>query len=194
MTSEFPHTPFQGATEGGPANLEADIVGGSVGEPFQGYVVTWDANERGPLSPEEFGTVKKMLGGVGLRLTELGLPATAEQEPEPVPANRDDFLAFAREHGYTERRAGLAWGVVGYTATDIDRGDPIYTRFAPVRFLRGGIHRDSFVDLRTVYDRLVDSNLRADAWAHGREGNVTFLVDLVNTLVQPDELLPANIE
>lgn len=178
MTGEVPYVPFQENAASNPTGEGGGAAGDATCEPFQGYVVTWDANERGPLSSEEFATVKKMLGGLGLRMIDVGelSPAvrssTAEKERAPIIRSRNDFLAFAERSGATTRLATMAWNMVEATH---DTGHDVKTYSStPLRFY-GMENGARGVDLNTARARLAVSGYAWDAWVSYGDAKISFL-------------------
>lgn len=190
MAGEANPRPFQETVDTGSVEQGADFGVGVVGEPFQGYVVTWDASERGPLSSEEFTTVKKMLGGLGLRMTEVGVTiegsANTEPEPEPVLLDWDHFRNWAAERGYSKIRFSLAGQTIGITSDENSYGsaDPY----------RDIVRVGRNFDLRSVYARLARTQMSTRAWrkyggGHPTRDTLRVLVEYVNEQVKPEELL-----
>jgi hypothetical protein len=145
------------------------------------------------MSPAHLETLEQMLGGLGLRLTVVQAAVKNEPPHEAVvPATRDDFCAFAEIHGYTAARAYRAWNAVlntkyypGHCAGQ-EGPDP----FPPLRFIHADIDT---VDLRSVYDRLVASNLSPRAWRiRITSDTVRFLAHMVNEELAPLDPLPLN--
>jgi hypothetical protein len=111
-----------------------------------------------------------------------------QQEPEPVPITKKDFTRFALEHRYSKVRAGRVWNTVSFTE---DRDEAKHRDLPTIRYL--GMDDDAddrALDLRSVYDRLVASGFRYDAWWRGTKADVNFLIHLVNEYIQPVPMLP----
>ncbi|MEU9407535.1 hypothetical protein AB0E08_17900 [Streptomyces sp. NPDC048281] len=161
-------------------------------EPFEApeaLLITGDALR--DMTPDRLETISQMLGGLGLRMTaitDLESLSTPEEELEPVPASKADFLRFAEENGHTERMAKTAWHMVEVTALHGEQGfkyhawnkdDEEPTGFPVLEFTHdqnGG----RAVDLRTVNERLksggrYEKNEYVGAWSHRGEGKFDFL-------------------
>ncbi|WP_280483903.1 hypothetical protein [Nocardia farcinica] len=155
------------------------------------------------MTPERLQMLREMLGGLGLTVTllsgqEIDLPPPSpEEEAEPVLASREDFLAFAREHGYADMRAFRAWRCAAENEAGARYGKN--DGLPPVRFV-GLAPRPEYstdpdrrtLDLRSVHERLIATQQEPHLWGYRskRRGDVRFLAHMVNEVVQPDEPLP----
>lgn len=112
-----------------------------------------------------------------------------EEEPEPVLVTKEDFRRWAAENGYGDRQAVLAYHSLVFTAGSFEaKDDPL-----PMpSFVNRHKHGEEAVDLRSVHERLVITEMRTDAWIKATANSVSFLARMVNDLVQPDEPLPAS--
>ncbi|MFJ9629006.1 hypothetical protein ACIRU8_15025 [Streptomyces sp. NPDC101175] len=161
-------------------------------EPFEApeaLLITGDALR--DMTPDRLETISQVLGVLGLRMTtiaDLESFNTSEEEPEPVPASRDDFLRFAEENGHTERLAKTAWHMVQVTGAQGERGfkyhawnkdDEEPTGFPALEFTHNQ-SGDRAVDLWTVNERLksggrYEKSRYVGAWSHRGEGKFEFL-------------------
>jgi hypothetical protein len=105
-------------------------------------------------------------------------------EREPIPISKNDFRHFGREYGYAKTRAGRVWNRVFYTARE-DNGSKEDHGLPAIRYVGvvGHPHpykRDeSILDLRSVYERLVASGWRPEAWDGATKADIAFLIHLV---------------
>lgn len=147
------------------------------------------------MTPERMQMLEQMVGGLGLHVTLIqdGSMLTEEKyEPPPVAVNRQNFLDFASEAGYSSRRASSAWRTV------IREGSPRYTRrqegmpdpYPPIEFLdpdgREAGEDAAIIDLRSVQKRLLASDMSVAAWeglTERQHETVTFLAHLVEVKV-----------
>jgi hypothetical protein len=121
---------------------------------------------------------------------------TAEGEPEPVLACKEDFRAFGDEHGYSRVRSGKAW--IAVTRARAERSEEVLIserKMDPYPKVRTFDSPDGqehyFVDLHTVAGRLRASAQRKDAWPflrHRDTGTVEFLIRLIHEKLGPDSL------
>lgn len=173
----------------------------AIPEPFQApeaLLITGDALR--DMTPDRLETISQMLSGLGLRTTtilDLESIHTPEEEPEPVPASKADFLRFAEENGHTERIAKITWSMVEVTATHGERGFKQFkhqeepTGFPALSFLHDE-DGTRYVDLRTVNERLKSgqqyegNTYAAGAWSHGGEGKLSFLRAICVAKLGPD--------
>lgn len=159
------------------------------------------------LTPEQLEVIGQAALSFGVEMTpmhhvkqDLGrtaimTPEKGEAEKEPTPVRRQDFVAFAVEHGYPKMRAWKAWNASVYL------GEEPHQRFEgdtslPIRLLRN--KEDEFgnltliehqvVDLQSIYARLKQSRLDADYYGVP-DTQVKFLVHLCNEVLRPDEPL-----
>ncbi|MEU2901122.1 hypothetical protein ACWC4E_33895 [Streptomyces sp. NPDC001273] len=159
-----------------------------------------------PVSRERLTEVRLALAQLGLRLVssdELsGEVAKIKEENEPVFATRDSFVQFARNHGYTDQRAYKAWMSVIRTAGWQSNRDPEWRRpdpFPPITvtdpdsvYETHALSRPvdkRIIDLRSIHQRLVASDMNRLAWDDLTDAGVAFLARLTNEEVQPDDLL-----
>jgi hypothetical protein len=71
-------------------------------EEAQDYLLTWDTNERDPLSSDELAIVRQMLGGLGLRVSVVYDRAAAGLDHVEVKEPFDSLhTAQAAHHGPT---------------------------------------------------------------------------------------------
>ena len=104
-------------------------------EQIEGYLVIADAEDLRRVTPEQ---IRDKLGELGLEtaieirpVTDLGAFKSiqgSEREPDPMPVKRADFVTFARDHGYSDMCAWLAWNAT------ISTGDPDHIRRLPSYF------------------------------------------------------------
>lgn len=135
--------------------------------------------------------IERELGNMALNSTE-----TNEEEPDMIAATKSDFRRFAAEHGYSDSRACRSWNSLSFTTphhtTPHDSSRRPADQLPPVRWLnRDSRCGEETIDLRSVHERLVASELRSDSWIRGNNDHVAFLARLVNELVQPEGPLPA---
>lgn len=171
----------------GASELPPEPADGELQAP-QGLLLTGEGLSA--MTPERLQVLREMAGGLGLSVTVVGdLEALGieEQEPEPVPVNLEDCIAFAKEHGYSRARVSKAWMAVDRTIGK--REDP----YPPVRPIGPSnvMEYRLVVDLRSVRDRLLASNMSPAAWSgiNGRQIAILhFLAHFTNErLGVPDE-------
>jgi hypothetical protein len=158
-------------------------------QPPQGLLLTGEG--LASMTQERLAMLGQIVGGLGLQVTVVHdlerLPEPVEREPEPVPACFRDFLDFASEHNYTERRASKAWGSLLLLSSE-HRNPTKDDQYPRIRLIRNADFRQAVIDMRSVYRRMVASSLTAEAW-EDVDRTLPFLIDVVNAFVQPDEPL-----
>jgi hypothetical protein len=131
--------------------------------------------------------------------TVRAMPDTAPEPatPPPVPVTKNDFHRFVLKHRYNKTRAGRAWNRVFYTDHDNDLPDT-HLELPPIRYL-GFLGRPPLgmrddlglaLDLRSVYERLIASGFRPEAWDRATAPDVNFLIHLVNEHLSVEPVLP----
>lgn len=159
----------------------------------------------GRLLGDKFG-----LASDDVEVVPLRRPQAPEVHPFIHPATRADFKEFALTHGYTEARGHRAWNTTSFTAashgpihdhrwthTDARYNGPTWevraaSDHGPFPSIRRGHIPDEppAVDLQSVHDRLVASNLSPQAWTRATLQTVHFLAHLVSEKLGLEEPLP----
>ncbi|WP_158697862.1 hypothetical protein [Streptomyces prunicolor] len=152
-------------------------------EPFEApeaLLITGDALR--DMTPDRLETISQMLGGLGLRMTaiaDLESLSTPEEEPEPVPVSKADFLRFAEETGRTPRLATMAWVMVDATERLGNEWARRLTDRGPETLPALSFSYDEQgarqVDLRTVSERIKASARSGGAWTSPGDAKISFL-------------------
>jgi hypothetical protein len=154
------------------------------------------------VAPHQAGHATWPTDGHAHAVPQPTVPATPAVAPEPatpppMPVTKGDFHRFALKHRYNKTRAGRAWNRVFYAdhAHDLPEAHP---ELPPIRYL-GFMGRPPLgmrddlglsLDLRSVYERLIASGFRPEAWGGATTPDVNFLIHLVNEYLSVEPVLP----
>jgi hypothetical protein len=196
---------YEGSSLGSAADSDP-VTEGPEGLLFTGDVIRSMTPDQiaavGEFASRMFGVEMRPLHRIERELGGLAVAETGEEAPEPVPATKEYFRTWAAENGYTSMRACRSWNYLFYTTNSLQPGIPAWRRESmkpvpPTAELRWLCEYHTFdndieknvIDLRKVRDFLVATGLDPRVWIRGNRDHVAFLVDLVNSTVQPEEPL-----